>query len=133
MVLCPMDAVLYLIWKSVSHLQRNLIFRRIAVITITGSRVGQNDLGMAFSTISASIKQRFFIPNTLLVKINSSSDIVNCRQYKINTIPELIIKQFLTFITNPPCVTLYKTAVIYSFCLLDGHFYFFFTNMPLVE
>lgn len=93
--------------------------------------MGDNDLGMAFSSKSSTFKKRFFIPYTLIIDKLSGLDIINSINNKILVFPEAVIKIFFVFRANFKFDWLELTIMVYFIPNMTGHLAFIFSHMVL--
>ena len=121
--------MLYLVREIFQGTKWNSFFRRIHNISITLSIMRDNNLRMTFSSEGSTFKKWFFMPNTLLIDVLSSLNIINSINYKIKPSPEIIVKVLLTVISNSHFHRMETRMVINSSSYFTSNLTFILTNM----
>ena len=92
--------MLNLVGEVFQSAERNRFFWRVDNISVTESMMGDDDLGVTFSSQSSTLEEGLLIPNTLLVYKLSCFYVIDSIYNKVKSSPEVIVEKLLVFRAN---------------------------------
>ena len=90
---CPLDGVLDLVGEVLEGAEGDGFLRGVDDVVVAQGVVRDDDLGVAFGPQGATLKQRLFVPDALLIDVLPCLDVVDRIHHEVQLGPEIVIEE----------------------------------------
>jgi hypothetical protein len=133
LVATPLNAMLNQVGEVSHGAHRDGIFWRVLNFVIAESLVRDDHLRVGFSSKSTGLKEGDFVPNTSLINVSTSVNVVYCVNDKLLAFPELIAEHVFGIFSYACSVGFGVKSRVHHFSDFSSTFRFLLTDVMVSE